>query len=76
MFFRKKKKEEKIEINSKFKLGETVRFKYHNEPFIGTICNVYKLNEDIVYDVMVGGECAFVAHKIEENNVFTYSAQY
>ncbi len=76
MFFKRKKKEEKIIVDSKYKIGETVRFRYHNEPFIGTICNAYKLNEDVVYDIMVGGECAFVAHKIDENNVFIYKAQY
>ncbi len=76
MFFKKKIKKENIQINSKFKIGETVRFKYHNETFIGTICNTYLMNEEVVYDIMVGGECAFVAHKIGESNVFLYSAQF
>lgn len=76
MFFIHKKKKEKVEINSKYKLGETVRFKNYNEQFIGSIFNVYLLNNVVVYDIMVGGECAFVAHKIEEKDVFTYSAMY
>ncbi len=74
MFFKKKKKEEVIE--SKFKLNDTVRFKYHNESFIGNISNIYKLNDTIYYDVLVGGECAFCAYKINENEVNVYKKLY
>lgn len=70
MFF-KKKKQSKI-INSKFKMNETVRFRYHNESFIGNVSKIYKLDDIIYYDILVGGECAFEARKINEDQLNTY----
>ena len=74
MFFKKKKVENKID--SKFKVGETVRFSYHNESYIGTISKAYMLEEKIVYDIMVGGECPWSAHKINEININIYKSLY
>lgn len=74
MFF--KKKRQFANINSKFKINETVRFKYHNESFIGNVSKIYKLDDIIYYDILVGGECAFEARKIKEDQVNTYKTLY
>ncbi len=74
MFFKKKKVENKID--SVFSVGQTVRFSYHNETYIGTITKVYMLDNKIVYDIMVGGECPWSAHKINEININIYKSLY
>ncbi len=74
MFFKKKKINESI--NSKYKINDTVRFKYHNESFIGNVSRVYKLDDIIYYDILVGGECAFEAHKISEDLLNDYKKLY
>lgn len=73
MFFKKKSREN---INSKYKINEAVRFKYHNEIFIGNVSKIYKLEDVIYYDILVGGECAFEARKIEEDKLTAYKSLY
>lgn len=73
MFFKKKRQEN---INSKYKINEAVRFKYHNEMFIGNVSKIYKLDDVIYYDILVGGECAFEARKIHEDQLNAYKTFY
>ena len=70
IFFKKKKVI--ININSKFKLGQEVRFKYYNDSYIGLIRSVRLKNDKVVYDIIVGGECPFEALGVEEVDVNLY----
>ena len=71
-FKKKKIKEEYIE-GSKFKVGDTVRFRYKDELTFGTIWHVRKdINQNIVYDIQVGGQCPWMAEGIYESIIHPY----
>lgn len=67
-FFKKKKPKEPI--NSKYQLGEMVRFRHKGEISPGYIYAIYK-NEsgDILYDVQIGGECPAIINGVREENI-------
>ena len=66
MFTRKKKKEV-IEINSKFKVGDPVRFKYRGELTFGWVYTIKKgPSGSVIYDVQIGGQCPAIIYDIEE----------
>ncbi len=69
MFFFKKRKSE-IEINSKYKIGDSVSFFYKKELRFGRIYNV-RLSDDskVIYDIQLGGECPVVIYDVEEDLV-------
>jgi hypothetical protein len=71
MFFKKKKIKE-ITINTKYKLGEEVRFIYENESYIGRIVFVRIVNDNALYDICVGGECPWTAININEADIHKY----
>lgn len=66
--FRKKKKEE-IVVGNKYRVGEGVSFKHRDDFIPGTVIKVHKLNEEIVYDVQVGGECPYIRENIAEKDI-------
>lgn len=66
MFGRKKKKEDII-INSKFKVGDQVRFRYRGDLVFGWIYTIKKgPSGNIIYDVQIGGQCPAIIYDIEE----------
>ena len=72
-FFRKKVK---VEVNGKYQLGESVRFKYRGEVCPGYIYRVYLDNNDnVVYDVQIGGECPTIIVNIKEEEIFKISSK-
>ena len=72
-FFRKKAK---VEVNGKYQLGESVRFKYRGEVCPGYIYRVYLDNNDnVVYDVQIGGECPTIIVNIKEEEIFKISSK-
>ena len=72
-FFRKKVK---VEVNGKYQLGESVRFKYRDEVCPGYIYRVYLDNNDnVVYDVQIGGECPTIIVNIKEEEIFKISSK-
>ena len=64
-FFKKKKI-----IDTKFKVGDPVRFRYRDELYFGWIYVIYpKENELTIYDVQVGGQCPMVIKGISEDQL-------
>ena len=71
MFFKKKKIKE-ITINTKYKLGDEVRFIYEEESYIGRIVFVRIVNDNELYDICVGGECPWTATNINVSSIHNY----
>ena len=71
----KKKKKEPIIINSKYHIGENVRFRNRFGDFVYGVVSNIKQNKDgkILYDVQVGGECPYVKTDIPEEEVLQNS---
>ncbi len=66
-FFKRKKK---IEIETKFKVGDPVRFRYRGELYFGWIYVVYPKNdEQTIYDVQVGGQCPMILKGFKEEEL-------
>ncbi len=67
----KKRKKEKIIINSKYQIGDHVHFRYKDEVRPGHIYDI-RLNkaDEVVYDIQIGGECPVVIENIPENKIF------
>ena len=66
-FFKKKKT---APVNTKFKEGDSVRFRYKDELFFGWIYTVYpNTNGQNVYDVQVGGQCPMILKNIKEEEL-------
>lgn len=64
-FFKKKKI-----IDTKFKVGDPVRFRYRDELYFGWIYVIYpRENELTIYDVQVGGQCPMVIKGISEDQL-------
>ncbi len=68
-----KKKPKKV-INSKFQVGNLVRFRYRNELTFGY---VYEIKEDkdgnIIYDIQVGGQCPWFVYNLKEDELNYYT---
>ena len=72
-FFRRKTKLNKSKIESRFKKGDFVNFRYRDELCFGWIWSIYtrKIDERqiIHYDIQVGGQCPAVVIGIPESKV-------
>ncbi len=68
MFFRKKKKE-KIVIDSKYQIGELVYFRYQGDLRFGKVDSVYMYNNEICYSVQMGGECPVIINNLSEKSL-------
>ena len=69
LFFKKKK--EKEIINSKFKKGDYVHFRYRDELMFGFIYNVRRSSVGkVVYDIQIGGQCPGFLYDINEDIIF------
>ena len=65
-FFKKKKKKEEPQIDSKYQLGEMIRFRYKGEISTGYIYRVYLKGEEIYYDIQIGGECPAIVESVKQ----------
>lgn len=63
-------KKNKTEINSKYKVGERVYFKYKGDVTSSYVYSVYLINGEIFYSLQIGGECPAVIKGIKEENIF------
>ena len=64
------KKKKKITVDTKFKEGDSVRFRYRGELYFGWVYAVYpKVSEQTVYDVQVGGQCPMILKNIKEEEL-------
>lgn len=65
-FFKKKKKIEPQPIDSKYQLGEMIRFRYRGEISTGYIYQIYQKDDGIYYDIQIGGECPAVIEGVKQ----------
>ena len=66
-FFKKKKK---IEIETKYKVGDPVRFRYRGELCYGWIYVVFpKAEGQTIYNVQVGGQCPAIIEGLKEEEL-------
>ena len=64
------KRKKKLEIETKFHLGDAVRFRYRDELYFGWIYEIHAENqEQISYDVQVGGQCPMIIKNIKEEEL-------
>ena len=67
-FFRKKKSKTKIE--TKFKMGDCVRFKHRGELTFGWIYEIYiKEGQETIYDIQIGGQCPAILYGFKESDL-------
>ena len=64
MFFKKKKK-----IDSKFNTNEFVAFHMNKDLKHGVIKDIKEVDGNILYDINVGGEAAWLAKDIKESDI-------
>ena len=61
----------KIEENTTYKMGQFVHFRYRDELYFGYVNWIYKgLNNEILYDIQVGGQCPAIIKGISEKTMF------
>lgn len=71
MWFKKKKKKEIIKINSLYHVGQYVHFRYRDELYFGYVFAIYKnINNEVIYDIQVGGQCPAIIRGIKEDIIF------
>ena len=68
-FFKKKKKESLPEIESKYQLGEMIRFRHKGEISTGYIYQVYQKDDGVYYDIQIGGECPAIINGVKEETI-------
>ena len=69
MCFRKKIKE-KVQINSKFSLGDYVDFYHKDDVYFGHISKIYLDGEsNVIYDIDIAGQCPATLSEISESKV-------
>ncbi len=67
-FFKKKKVKEVIE--TKFVMGESVRFRYRGDLTYGWIYEIHaKKGMETLYDVQVGGQCPAILYNLKESEL-------
>ena len=67
MFFKRKKVEI---IESKFKKGDFVNFRYKDDLRFGIVYDIKKANDEIIYSVQMGGECPVIINNLPEKALF------
>ena len=69
-FFKKKKKEP---INSRYLVGDPVRFRNSRDELInGYVYSITKGKDDVIYyEVQVGGECPYFVKGIPEDKIIS-----
>ena len=71
MCFFKKKSQKPVITNNKFKKGDNVNFKYRDDVNPGIIFDVKcDLDQNIFYDIQIGGECPAIIPNIDEKDIF------
>ena len=68
--FSKKSKKQKVEISSKFKIGDYVDFHYKDDIYFGHVSNIYLDDKGLVsYDIDIAGQCPATIEQIEETKI-------
>ncbi len=64
------KKKPKIVVETKFKIGDHVRFRYREERYFGWIYKVYPVNgQETMYDIQIGGQCPAILKGFKESEL-------
>ena len=66
MWFKKKKQEE---FESKYRVGEAVRFRRNGSLGIGIIQSKKLKDGEVLYDIQFGGECPAIATDVKESDI-------
>ena len=66
-----KKKKKVLITNNKYRVGETISFKYRGDVTPGFIYDI-KLDKDnkVIYDINIGGECPAIITGVKEEDIF------
>ena len=60
-----------IEINTAYKMGQFVHFRFRDELYFGYVNWIYKnASGQTVYDIQVGGQCPAIIRGITEETMF------
>ena len=60
-----------IETNTAYKMGQFVHFRYRDELYFGYVNWIYTgTNNEILYDIQVGGQCPAIIKGIREDTIF------
>ena len=60
-----------IETNTTYKMGQFVHFRYRDELYFGYVNWIYRgTNNEILYDIQVGGQCPAIIKGIREDAIF------
>ena len=60
-----------IEANTAYKMGQFVHFRYRDELYFGYVNWIYTgTNNEILYDIQVGGQCPAIIKGIREDTIF------
>ena len=60
-----------IETNTTYKMGQFVHFRYRDELYFGYVNWIYTgTNNEILYDIQVGGQCPAIIKGIREDTIF------
>ena len=60
-----------IETNTTYKMGQFVHFRYRDELYFGYVNWIYRgTNNEILYDIQVGGQCPAIIKGIREDTIF------
>lgn len=70
MCFFRRKKTVTVTIKGKYEVGDLVKFRHRGELDPGYIYAVYlNANNEVVYDVQVGGECPAIIKNVLEKDI-------
>lgn len=60
-----------IKANTAYKIGQFVHFRYRDELYFGYVNWIYPgTNNEILYDIQVGGQCPAIIKGIREDTIF------
>ncbi len=63
------KKKKKNKYNSKYQIGEFISFHLNNDLKFGMINDIKMIDNNIYYDIKVGGEATWLAKDISEDKI-------
>ena len=64
------KQKKKIIVETKFKEGDPVRFRYKGELYFGWIYVIHaSFRQPTIYDVQIGGQCPMIINGIKEEEL-------
>lgn len=64
------KKKNKVVVNTKFHIGDHVRFRYRDERYFGWIYKIHaRQGSETTYDIQIGGQCPAILEGFKESEL-------